>query len=91
MPTSVFTTIDGKAYIQVDGYFSSDMMKKIPLPESEGYVYLVEHVVEPQSIVGKSRAYYKRASVGLVDPTLIDAILTSTNFVKKVKLNSSRQ
>ena len=87
-----FTTIDGKAYVQVHGYFSSDMKKKIPLPESDGYVYLVEHVVDPQSMGEKSRAYYKRASVGLGHhPTLIDAILTSTNFVKKVKSDCSRQ
>lgn len=82
MPRGVFTTIDGKAYIEIDGYFSSDMEKKIPFDKSGGYEYLVEHVVEPYSMGVPSRAYYRKASVG---SAVIDAVFTSTNVVKKAK------
>jgi len=78
----VFTMIDGKAYVKVDGYFRSDMEKKIPFDKSGGYEYLVEHVVEPHSMGVPSRAYYRKASVG---SSVIDVVLTSKNAVKKVK------
>lgn len=92
MSSGVFTTIDGKAYVHVDGYFSSDMKTKIPFDKSGGHEYLVRHMVNPESILpGDSRAYYRRTSVGVGHPTPIDAIFTSTNFVKKVISSSNRQ
>lgn len=83
---SCFTTIGGKDYVEAHGYFSVNTRRKIPFPESAGYIYLVEHVADVESI-DESRAYYRQVSVG---STFIDAVFTSTNVVKKVK-SSVRQ
>ena len=81
-PESEFPIIDGTAYIRVDGYFSSDTKTKISFPTSEGYMYYVEHVVDPQSLdESVARAYYREISAG----TVFHAIFTSTNVVKKMK------
>lgn len=78
----LFTTIDGKDYVQVHGYFSSDTKTKIPFPES--HKYLVEHVVNLDSKDQENiRAYYRNTMLG---STTVTAVLTSTNVVKKVRV-----
>lgn len=78
-----FMTIDGSRYVEVDGYFSLDTRTKTPFAERDGYKYVVEHIVDLHRLgENESRAYYRKVSVG---GTLVDAVLTSTNTVKRVK------
>lgn len=77
----MFVTLDGKEYVEVHGYFSSTMKTKTPFPESDGYIYVVEHVVDLDLLGSESRSYYRNVSAG---ETSFQAVLTSTNTVKKV-------
>lgn len=77
-----FTTINGKDYVEVHGYFSSDTKTKVPFPESNKY--LVEHVADLGSVEQENiRAYYRNTVLG---STTVVAVLTSTNVVKKVRV-----
>ena len=80
----MYIKLDGKEYVEVHGYFSSSMKTKTKFPESDGYKYLVEHVVEPDKLGSESRSYYRNVSAGGAS---FQAVLTSRDVVKKVPTN----
>lgn len=85
-----FLVIDGVTYVQVDGYFSRDMKTKHSFPVSSSSIFCVKHVLEP-NLLQEPRSYYRKVSLNTQPGTTFHAVLTSTNDVKKIRVDSNKE